>query len=237
MSVDRIRVGLAIPHRYGQCHIALVRTLDRLDFSGMEVRLMDHARSSIVDNRNALVQAFLDMRPAGTHLFFIDTDVSVHRAALKKLLSADRPIISGVYVDKKDLDFVVRRRQGDYDYRSVRPEWAKYPRGRSGPAWIIREDLRDRVLPCDAAGAGCLLIERKVLEKMPYPWFFHDFNPDAREQKPGNSLSSDISFFKKAAGHGFSGYVHTGVLCYHWQGMRRFPPFWSEPEQQNSVEL
>jgi hypothetical protein len=232
MGADEPMVTIAIPHRYGQCNMALVQTLYGLDLSGIQMRLMHHARSSIVDNRNMLVQAFLGAEPPGSHLLFIDTDISVPRDGLQKLLAAGRPIISGLYVDKKEMDYVARRQEGDYEYRSLRAEWSRHPRGKSGHRWILRDELRDRVVPCDAAGAGCLLIEREVLEKVPYPWFFHDFNPEAVGQGPQSSLSSDFSFFKKAAGCGFPGFIHTGVLCYHWQGMTKFPPYWPELSEQ-----
>jgi hypothetical protein len=79
------------------------------------------------------------------------------------------------------------------------------------------------------------LIKREVLERVPYPWFFLSFNPGADRQVRARSLSSDYSFFEKAAGCGFPGFVHTGVLCYHWQGMTRYPPYWPQLRQKREA--
>jgi hypothetical protein len=67
-----------------------------LDFSGTEVRLMDHDRCSIVDNRSALVQALLEMEPSPTYLLFIDTEASVPRDGLQKLLEEVPSLLAAV---------------------------------------------------------------------------------------------------------------------------------------------
>jgi len=229
MTGPEFRVAIAVPHRNGQCHIALARTMAAMDMSGVDVKLLDNSASSIVENRNALVQQFLDLPFDCTHMFFIDSDMTVPPDGLKKLLAADKPVISGVCVDKRDMLFIVRKRIDRFHYRVVQEEWSKYPMG-SGPHWIIKDELRDKVLPCDAAGAGCLMIKREVFEGTPYPWFYQDFNPEQTGHNRESLVSEDFTFFYKAQQAGFECFVHTGVLCDHWLGTAKFPPFWQEQQ-------
>jgi len=230
MSAPPVRLAIAIPHRNGECHICVVRTLSSSDMRGLQVSIVDNSTTSIVENRNVLVQKFLDLPTKPTHLFFLDTDVSVPPDGIKKLLAADKPIVTGVYVDKKEMVFVVRKRLDRYHYVPVQQEWSKYPKPGTGPHWIVKDELRDKVLPCDAAGAGCLMIRREVFEQMPYPWFFEDFNPDVRGHSRESMVSEDFSFFWKANDLGIPSFVHTGVLCGHWFGTMVFPPSWREED-------
>ena len=237
MDFSQVRLGIAIPHRNGECHICIARTLTSADIRGIQAVILDNSNPLISENRNILVQQFLDHPFNGTHLFFLDTDVSVPSDGIKTLLAADKPVIAGVYVDKKHLRFVVRRCINQFKYVYVQPEWSKYADGK-GPHWIIKEELQNKVIDCDAAGAGCLLIKREVLETMPYPWFYENYKPGATRHEKESSVSEDLTFFYNAKQAGFQGYIHTGVLCDHWMGTHKFPPFWTEEEarRQSTAE-
>lgn len=230
MDTSALRLGIAIPHRNGECHISLVRTMVSADIRGIQTSIFDNSSSLVSENRNILVQQFLDHPFKGTHLFFLDTDMGVPADGIRKLLEADKPIISGLYVDKKFGLFVARRRLSRYRYTPVQEQWSKYSIPGKGAPWVLKEELRDKVLECDAAGAGCLLIRREVLEKVSYPWFFEDYDTASTRHGRESMVSEDFSFFYKAAQAGFRAYVHTGVLCVHWLGSLRFPPSWKEDE-------
>lgn len=229
MPTEPPRVAIAIPHHTGEVHIAVVRTLVQLDVRGMAVTYLDHGLTSVAINRNLLVQRFLDDPDRLTHLFFLDSDVGVPRDGLHKLVAAGKPVVAGIYVDKRQMRLVLRKRVSRYQHQLMDRELC-IPAGQPGaPHWIIRPELRNQVVPCDAAGAGCLLVAREVFERIHYPWFFEDFDPAATRHDATSVVSEDLTFFRLAAEAGFPAFVHTGVLCDHWAGLSKHPPFWDVP--------
>jgi len=225
MDLSEVRLVVGIPHRNGECHVALLGSLVGGDFNGIRTVFINSPGTLTTHNRNTLVQMFLDIDFGGTHLLSLDTDISVPPDGFKKLLLADKDVISGLYVEKAGNGLVVRKRLDRYRYGPV-AEWLKY--GPQGPPWILKEKFRDKVLECDAAGAGCLLVKRRVFETVPPPWFFEDYRPDADKYDAFASVAEDLSFFWKVQQHGFKTYVHTGVLCEHWSQNVPHPPSWDE---------
>lgn len=220
----------------------MVRSLTTLDFGGTAALVLDHSHTSISVNRNMLTQLALDHPARITHLFFLDTDMSLPRDAVLRLLSAQRPLVSGLYVDKKHDRVVARRLLAPFRYQSLHEEWCvanatgDAPSTDSAPSlghphWFLKPQFADRVVECDATGAGCLLIERQVLEAVPFPWFEEEHDPQATRASAAAMVSEDYSFFRKAAERGFPCAVDTGVLCYHWSEMSRHPPYWKAEER------
>ena len=64
-----------------------------------------------------------------------------------------------------------------------------------------------------AVGAGCILIERKVLEDVPWPWF-----KDVKKQD-GSRMGEDVYFCYKAAEYGYKFKVHPKAVCSHFKLM------------------
>ena len=144
--------------------------------------------------RNSLTRAF--MASDKTHLFFLDDDVIPPANAIIKLLSHNLPIVSGMYRRRDDphypiLLYLTRNRKTGHVTRFSYRHKFKPPKG---------------LIKCHATGAGCLLIERSVLEKIGDPWFVaHD--------KP--FLGEDIDFCLKGLARGYGIYVDTRVECLH----------------------
>ncbi|HIJ66808.1 MAG TPA: hypothetical protein HPP51_00795 [Planctomycetes bacterium] len=148
-------------------------------------------------NRNNAVRIFLANKQY-THLFFLDSDTEPPLDAIEKLLKCNALIATGCYA--------VQMRDG--------LRWAMAYRDSVGKYWLQKKrpskKIRFRV---DAAGAGCLLIHRKVLEAIKWPWFRWLENED------GTQISDDIFFFKKAAEHGFTAICEPAVECRHYKEM------------------
>jgi hypothetical protein len=157
----------------------------------------DHAR-------NSACQAALDS--GADFLYFLDSDVVPPNDAVLRLMAHNLPIVSGVYFRRSPplgVPVLMKRNPigGQLSWLSHLP----------GPG----------LLEVDVVGAGCLLIQRQVLEKLPpqrpgYRWF--DWRVNLRglgvvdEQ---TCLSEDYSFNLHARAHGFQTWVDTSIICRH----------------------
>lgn len=159
--------------------------------------------------RNQIVSTFLD-RSDCEWLLMLDSDMVLDVRGFDALLAAanagERPIMAGLYFGAfqgeglypDPMPMIFRKR--DTGYQPVHA----YP--------------ANRVIEVDAAGTGCLLIHRGVLEAMresatadegkDYCWF---------TDGPVNGVwvGEDIAFCMRAALHGFPLHAHTGVVLPH----------------------
>jgi hypothetical protein len=165
----------------------LMRTID----GGVRVRVHQLFGSPLDRVRNNAVREML----AGdhTHLFFLDDDVLTAPDAILVLLSRELPIVSGLYPmrDEPHQPIILKicedaegKHRFDFPYHMNAP--------------------KNQLVEADAVGAGCLLIERTVLEQLKEPWF-------RLTEKSGE----DIYFCMKAHASGYKIYVDTGVDCLH----------------------
>lgn len=131
--------------------------------------------------------------------FFLDSDVIPPPDAILRLISHGQPIISGIY----------HRRSPPHGI----PVMMK-PVG----TWITNYPA-NTVIEVDVVGAGCLLIHRSVLERLPPQrdgkhWF--DWRVDLRGILPQHEcLSEDFTFCMHAKKSGYRILVDTGVQCLH----------------------
>jgi len=134
--------------------------------------------------RNNLVEEAL--KEGCTYVFFLDSDIILEPDSVLKLLSYRFPITSGVYPD----------------------------RGGRGNAWKDGKNywIEKGAMVVDECGMGCCLVDSRVFEKVPYPWFTYDYD---RLRAP-NAPSEDIAFCRKAASaHGFKPLVVGEVRARH----------------------
>jgi len=135
------------------------------------------------------------------YLFFLDSDVVPPRDAVLRLMAHDKPLISGMYCRRSPPHAVpVMIKNGTW-FTAFRP---------------------GEVVEVDLVGAGCLLIRRDLLEKMPPQspdrgrhWF--DWRVDCAGIRPqGDCLSEDFTFCKHVRERmGIPILVDTSVHCKH----------------------
>jgi GT2 family glycosyltransferase len=160
--------------------------------------------------RNRVVKQFLDGTKSDW-LLLIDSDEQLTLEAFDKLLETahdkERPVVAGLV------------------FAGFGVEGAPYPK----PVPAIFQDApegflplykydKDSVFEIDAAGTGCLLIHRSVLEKMretadknqgtDWCWFW-DGPVD------GNWIGEDLLFCRRIRALGFPIYVNTGAILPH----------------------
>lgn len=139
------------------------------------------------------------------YLFFLDSDVVPPSDAVPRLLRHNLPIVSGVYYRRSPpLGLPVMMK--------------KDSNGNFG--WVTGFKVPD-LLEVDVVGAGCLLIHRSVLERLPpqrpgYHWFDWRVNLKGLGIFPDTAcLSEDYCFNLHCAQYGIKTYVDTSVLCRH----------------------
>ncbi len=134
-----------------------------------------------------------------TYVFMYDSDVIAPRDAVLRLMSHNKPIVSGLYCRRSPPAGVpVMIRNGQ---------------------WVTNFPKRS-LIEVDMVGAGCLLIHRSVLEKLPHnsrpgkPWF--DWQVDMAGHVPeGEAVSEDFRFCQRARQMGEKIYVDTSIVCKH----------------------
>lgn len=146
-----------------------------------------------VNNRNDLVKTML--KGDYTHLFFMDSDMSFPPATLSRLLQHKKDIVGGYYTTK------VQPFHGTAfieDHENGIP-WRTYSPSSS-----------DNLKQVAAIATGCMLIKRKVLESMKWPWFYYKPAPDKE-----TFSTEDTAFCLDARERGFEVWCDFTIKCGH----------------------
>jgi hypothetical protein len=154
-------------------------------------------------NRNHIINDFL----AGDYdyLLFMDSDNPCSHNPLTLV--------------KHDLD-IVACPTPVYDARKFRDNDARIPFGwnvyRTDEATGLfkQTEERDGIVEIDAAGTGCMLIARRVLEKVhaDRPCFQRGWGADGRQAR-----GSDVHFCVRAKEHGFKVWAAWTHMCHHYK--------------------
>ena len=154
--------------------------------------------------RNTLCRAVIDgpWEWAG----FLDSDVIPPRDAFPRLIAHRQPIVSGVYARRSpphSIPVCLRRKS-----RNMPPQWVQ-------PHELPAHGLME----VDYVGAGCMVIHRSVLEKLPplepgHPWFCWRVDRQGI-LPPGECLSEDFAMNRHAQKHGYKILVDCSIRCRH----------------------
>lgn len=130
------------------------------------------------------------------YLLAVDSDIVLPRNTLRNFLAADKPIISGLYIQRIPNTHVLE-------------VYMDTPNG--GCINIPYELIRDRgIVEIAACGFGCVLIKGEVFRKIPYPHFEYHSALDHRD-----TVSEDVDFAIKARNAGFKIWADTSIQCEH----------------------
>lgn len=157
--------------------------------------------SCISQGRESLV---MDSLTSGcTHVLFVDEDMGFQQDVVHGMIRRKLPIVACNY--------------------KMRFEGM--------PFAALSQDLQRRIEttadspdlePCGNVGFGLCLIERKVFEAVPQPWFSLIWHPEAKLY-----TTEDLGFFQQCAEAGFTPMVdhvasrkveHIGAFRYRWNG-------------------
>lgn len=157
---------------------------------------------AICDRMNAVVEMF--MRTRCSHLWMLDADVEPPPHAVESMIRLDADVVSGIYPSHRKIQ-----------------DWVTPVAGRMHPdnpcGFYVGREIKyavgkvfGREQPW-SAGAGCMLIKRRV---------FKQWNPRLKplrfsRDNGGRRCSADTWFWKRAQDAGFSTLVDGRVVCGH----------------------
>jgi len=131
--------------------------------------------------------------PAITHIFWTEADMILPTDTIPKLLKVGKPIVSGIYF--------LRGGTGQPCLYAPTPVEVKENPYLHTPITIYDErgpfPLHKKAGGCP--GMGCVLIERKVFEKIAEPWFDLKANDVGKK----NGYGQDLYFYTKVRWAGF----------------------------------
>ncbi len=179
-----------------------------LQSKGFEV-LKDSADGTRIDRiirgRNHLRDVCLER--SYDYLFFLDTDVIPPKDTLSRLLRHQKEVITGIYLGAMTFD----------SKTEILPVlYTPLPDGRVR-TMRIAEVMEGKLIPIAAAGLGCCLIHRNVLEKLRF-----------RNIAASVTGGEDAAFFKDVISLGVIPYADTSIKCFHMgypEGDRRNEPY------------
>lgn len=206
----------------------------------------------LVEARNKAVQTFLDEKRADW-LFWIDTDMGFAPDTLEALLAVadpdERPMVGALCFSQREIEsdgwggWKTSATPTVYDWAAVDVFDDTEVDGQT-----VRRDLgqqmgfavrwnysRDTVTQVAGTGSACVLIHRKVFEKVKEQygtWYKRIPNTTT-----GQLISEDLSFCMRVNAAGFPIFVHTGVKTTHqklvWVGESIY---WRERALEDAVK-
>ena len=130
------------------------------------------------------------------YLFSVDGDISFPSNTLQKLLSHNKDLVSGMYIQRiagtHALEIYTANQYGGVN----RAEYKDLPK-----------DSLHEIASC---GFGCVLVKAEVFRAVGHPQFEYHVALDHK-----NTVSEDVDFCAKARAKGFKLYADTSVKCNH----------------------
>lgn len=130
------------------------------------------------------------------YLFSVDSDIVLPKDSLKKMLAANKDIISGLYIQRIPNTHTLEIYM---DYHNG---------GCTNIPYNLVENLG--VVKVAACGMGCALIKSEVFRKIEYPHFVYKSALDHKD-----TISEDVYFCMKARGAGFEVWADSSIMCDH----------------------
>ena len=125
------------------------------------------------------------------YLFSVDSDIAFAPDTLKKMLSHNRDMVSGLYIQRKPGEHILEL----------------YRNGRN----INYNDINGMgLVEVDGCGFGCVLVKSEVIRAIGYPQFVYKSALDHKD-----TFSEDNYFCLQAKQKGFKIWADTSILCDH----------------------
>ncbi len=148
------------------------------------------------------------------YLMMIDGDVTPKRDALTNLMAHGVDVVMGFYMHRAaDTNATTEKTNACRLRNESGVPYFGYPAESQMTVDELR-GLRDRgeyLTQIHGGGMGCILINMRVFDEVPYPWY--DWVNFANDQR--GMLSEDLYFCESCRNEGISVYVDSRVACGH----------------------
>lgn len=128
------------------------------------------------------------------YLFAVDHDITFGSNTLSKMLSADKDLVSGIYVQRNHKHKILE----------------VYNENGRMSVEFFRNIPDNSLFPITACGFGCVLVKKEVFVKIGHPQFEYHVALDHK-----NTVSEDHDFCAKAIACGFKLYADSSIKCGH----------------------
>jgi len=160
--------------------------------TGFELDFKPFVGDQIDKIRNSIAQCAKEY----DYLLSVDSDIVLPRDSLRKMIEADKPIVSGLYIQRIPNTHTLEI----YGVNNI-----------GGVSNIPYELLKDLgLVEVAGCGFGCCLVKSEVFRTLVYPHFEYHVALDHK-----NTVSEDVDFCIKARNHGFGVWADTTILCEH----------------------
>lgn len=168
---------------FGMCMIQLVADFAQKyeGFDEQRIRVDKKEGSILPNQREGLAQKALEL--GCTHLLFIDTDQTFPPSALRRMLSWKEPIVACNVAIKTF---------------PTAPTARLFTKGNTKGGLLFTWSDSVGLAPVWRIGTGIMLIDTKVLRKIPEPWF-----PNRWMEETKTFQGEDWCFCEKAEAYGF----------------------------------
>jgi hypothetical protein len=228
MSKYKIAVGM-ITGDY-KAHLGTLASFIELVNQDMsDFRFTPVFESSIyVDRNRTMVAASFLEDTDSDYLLFLDSDNGITKEGLLYFMEDfEDPgvnIVTGKYHYKGD-------REGLFVCGYQPPEATLY-NYQSFPDGAFTKDVVNITQETGTAvvGCGCLMIRRRVLDEVPYPWFDTPWveGPGSEGGTGHLWVGEDVYFSFHVQKHGFDIHLDQRIQSPHYQGSKCYPPEWDQ---------
>jgi FkbM family methyltransferase len=130
------------------------------------------------------------------YLFSVDSDIAFTPDTLLKLLSHDKDVVSGLYIQRKPGEHILEI----YEHNE-----------RGGVSNVSYGKIKGQgLVEIAGCGFGCVLVKSKVFKEIGYPYFKYHSALDHK-----HTISEDVDFCRKALSKGFKIWADTSIQCRH----------------------
>ena len=141
------------------------------------------------------------------YIMWIDSDTVFNPDHFKKLLEADKDIISGLYKMSDNTHYATVEKMDDEYFK----EHGSYK-------FVKKEDIENRkeLMEVDYTGFGWILMKKGVIESLEYPWFrpvWHEMEKDGVQIK--DFTMEDVAFCEMIRDKGYKILIDPEVIVGH----------------------
>jgi hypothetical protein len=153
----------------------------------------------MADSHNQIKRYFLDSE--AQYLLHLESDVFPPKDVIEQLLWARKPVVNAMYQV-----FDASHRQPCIKLTNYMHEFSRHFVNHKSLDGCYHWWLEGKPQPVFIGGIGCCLMKRKVMQN-----FGFRYDTTLTENYPPDSY-----FAEDLRAKGIKNYVHTGVVCFHW---------------------